>query len=149
MMFIIDNHAQRWYTNPIKSVKGECSMIKKSLRTLVLLLCLAAILLSLCACGSVEKKLTESWYKEKTGSLAFTLYSDGDCDIYGLFSVGGGSCPGDWSIVNKNILKLSPLLYETITYEIQDITTKSLTVTDANGNTIIFWNTEEEAKAHG
>jgi hypothetical protein len=63
--------------------------------------------------------------------------------------VGGSSCPGNWSVVNKNILKLSPLLYETITYEIQDITKNSLTVTDADGNTTTFWNTEEEAKAHG
>lgn len=86
------------------------------------------ILVVLAACGkkdSYEQSLAGTWYFEGDSSPAFTLYSDGTCEISGEYGMG------KWSIVNNNVLKLTNFYEESQTATIIEITDDSFTIEDS------------------
>ena len=86
------------------------------------------ILVVLAACGkkdSYEQSLASTWYFEGDSSPAFTLYSDGTCEISGEYGMG------KWSIVNNNVLKLTNFYEESQTATIIEITDDSFTIEDS------------------
>ena len=58
---------------------------------------------------SYEELLSASWFAKGDSEPAFTLYSDGTCEIDGEYGIG------KWSIVNDNQLKLTNYYGETET----------------------------------
>lgn len=62
-----------------------------------------------------EDQLLASWYAEGDSEPAFTLYSDGSCEIDGEYGTG------TWSIVNEDQLKLTNYYGETQTATIIDV----------------------------
>lgn len=74
-------------------------MRKTKMSVIVSMLCMVILFV---ACGTnLGEELQGSWYREGSSKSAFTLYSDGSCEIAGEYGTG------TWSIVNDNQLKLT------------------------------------------
>ena len=96
----------------------------------------ALIALMLSACGVSKSQLCRSWYYEGTSYPAFTLYSDGTCEIdseYGL---------GTWAVVNGNTFRLSNFYGETETATIKSVSSTKLVLTDG-GYSSTFYSTPQ------
>lgn len=88
------------------------------------------MLLSGCGGGNnYEKKLAASWYEEGDDSPAFTLYSDGTCQIDNEYGTG------QWAVVNDNQLKLTNFYGESMVVTIVSIEDGCLTISDGGDNT--------------
>ena len=88
---------------------------------------------------SYEELLAASWFAEGDSEPAFTLYSDGTCEIDGEYGIG------KWSIVNDNQLKLTNYYGETETATIVDIVDGCLTLDRGTGDLMLYWNTSEQS----
>lgn len=93
----------------------------------------------------MKKLLANSWYRQWSESVSFTLYDDGTVSIPGDYG------QGRWSLVNDDILKISDFYGETITFKIDDLDDQWLVVYEMeNGQQseekITFWNTAEGAQ---
>lgn len=94
---------------------------------------LAVLLFTLCACGGVEGKLTGSWYVEGSSSPAFSLHSDGTCEISGEYGAG------TWSVVDDKTLKLTNFYGETESAPIKSISGGKL-ILGSGSNESVFYN---------
>lgn len=101
---------------------------------------LFVVMLFTCCSGSnsYEKQLATSWYAEGEDSPAFTLYSDGTCEIDGEYGTG------KWSVVNEDQLKLTNFYGESIVVTIVSIEDGCLTISDGGENTAYMWNSPQK-----
>ena len=93
----------------------------------------------------MKKLLANSWYRQWSESVSFTLYDDGTVSIPGDYG------QGRWSLVNDDILKISDFYGETITMKIDDLDDQWLVVYEIEDgqqseNKITFWNTADGAQ---
>lgn len=93
----------------------------------------------------MKKLLANSWYRQWSESVSFTLYDDGTVSIPGDYG------QGRWSLVNDDILKISDFYGETITFKIDDLDDQWLVVYEIEDgqqseNKITFWNTADGAQ---
>lgn len=95
--------------------------------------------LVLVGCGNkYEKQLHGTWYLEGRERPEFTFYDDGTCEIDGEYGTG------HWAVVNNNQLKISTFYGEAVVVTIDSIKSGCLTVSNENGNTLIFWNSPHQ-----
>lgn len=93
----------------------------------------------------MKKLLANSWYRQWSESVSFTLYDDGTVSIPGDYG------QGKWSLVNDDILKISDFYGETITFKIDDLDDQWLVVYEIEDGQqsetkITFWNTADGAQ---
>ena len=82
----------------------------------------------------IEDFLANSWYVAGSSSPAFTLYSDGTCEIDGEYGTG------TWSVVNNNQLKLTNFYGETETATIISTENDCLTIDIGSENYVTLYN---------
>lgn len=111
-------------------------MIKKKMKVNI------SVILATCflvACGTnMEEELQGAWYREGSSKSAFTLYSDGSCEIAGEYGTG------TWSIVNDNQLKLTNYYGESQVTGIISVEDGCLTLGDGDDYTMLYNEAFEE-----
>lgn len=115
--------------------------MKKSRTILAVVSAMLFVVMLFTGCGgrnSYEKQLATSWYAEGDDSPAFTLYSDGTCEIDGAYGTG------KWSVVNEDQLKLTTFFGESVVITIVSIENGCLTISDGGANTAQMWNSPQK-----
>lgn len=115
--------------------------MKKSKTILSIVSAMLLVLMMFTGCGgsdSYEKQLAASWYAEGDDSPAFTLYSDGTCEIDGEYGTG------KWSVVNEEQLKLTNFYGESMVVTIVSIEDGCLTISDGGENVAYMWNSPQK-----
>lgn len=115
--------------------------MKKLRKACSIVIALLFVVILFTGCGGsnrYEKKLAGSWYEEGRSSPAFTLYSDGTCDIYHIYGTG------TWAIVNENQLKVTDFYGSSWVRTIVSIKGGCLTMRTAGGFTVQMWNSPQE-----
>lgn len=106
--------------------------VMKRAAGIILLVLTAAVVL--CGCAG-KGKYVGTWCEEGSTREAFTLYSDGTCEISGEYGTG------TWSIVNGKTLKLTNFYGETQTAQIEKADGKTLVLSE-DGYTTTFEKTD-------
>lgn len=117
--------------------------MKKQTSMLAVMLCIVSLSLIFTGCSkSLESQLVGSWYREGNVTTnrdggkgpAFTLYSDGTCEIASEYGTG------TWAVVNENQLKLTNFYGESETITIVSIEDGCLTL---DGD-MTYWDSIQE-----
>lgn len=103
----------------------------------ILLICTLLLVLLVGGCKSKKDKIVGSWYREKSQSLAFTLYDDGTCEIPGEYGTG------TWAIVNDNQFKLMNYYGESETATIKEISENKMVLSSGEDEVIFIRNPQE------
>ena len=91
----------------------------------------------LTACSSrYNRLLPGTWYYEMEDTPSFILYDDGTCEIDGEY--GSGS----WSVVNKNVFKMTNLYGDVETGTIKSISKYWLLLTNGDEDATFYKTTE-------
>lgn len=98
----------------------------------------------LSSCGkSKEELMCGDWYVQGYGTLAFSFYDDGTCQV----RARGDYVQGTWSVVDEDTLKLD-YYGEIKTCSIASVDDNSLELELPDGETIMYYPTAEEALKH-
>lgn len=96
---------------------------------------LTFIMLSLCliSCGKdLSSKLIGTWYEEQSGITFISIYDDGTCQI------GDDYAAYEWSIVNKDQLKIQDRSGDTIVLKVKKVTKKKLIIIEEGEEIILL-----------